>query len=66
MSRTATYALSLQRTVMGWALTDARGRVVFEARGCNARRRCLAHACSLGVLHLTFDEQRRAAHRYAP
>jgi hypothetical protein len=61
MSHTATYALSLQRTALGWALTDAQDRVVFEARWWNARRRCLAHARSLGVLRLTFDEQRRAA-----
>ena len=52
MSRTAAYALSLKQTSFGWALTDGLGRVVFQARGWNARRRCLAYASSLGVLRL--------------
>jgi hypothetical protein len=56
-----TRPLSLQRTTRGWALVDDQARAVYEAQGPNARRRCLAHARALGVLHLTFDEQLRAA-----
>lgn len=55
------HALSLQRTAAGWALFDERDRAVFEAQGPAARRRCLAKASALGVLRLTFDEQRPAA-----
>jgi hypothetical protein len=53
--------LSLQRTTLGWALYDGLHRVVFEAAGPFARRRCLAYASQLGVLRLSFDEQLRAA-----
>jgi hypothetical protein len=55
--------LSLQRTTSGWALLDADGHLVFEADGPDARRRCLAQASDLGVLHLRFDEQPRAPER---
>jgi hypothetical protein len=47
-------SLSLQRTTYGWALLDD-DRTVFEDHGTNSRRRCIAYACSLGVLHLRFD-----------
>jgi hypothetical protein len=53
MSPSTALTLSLQRTQLGWALTDGLGRTVFEARGWNARRRCLAQARSLGILRLT-------------
>jgi hypothetical protein len=53
--------LSLQRTTLGWALYDGHHRVVYEAAGPFARRRCLAHASRLGILRLSFDEQLRAA-----
>jgi hypothetical protein len=53
MSFTTTLTLSLERTRLGWALIDGLGRTVFEARGWNARRRCLAQARSLGILRLT-------------
>jgi hypothetical protein len=54
-------SLSLQRTATGWALLDEQDHVVYEARGRDARRQCLARAVDLGVLHLRFDEQPRAA-----
>jgi hypothetical protein len=53
--------LSLQRTATGWALLDEQDHVAYEARGRDARRQCLARAADLGVLHLRFDEQPRAA-----
>jgi hypothetical protein len=59
--RRAARSLSLQRTSTGWALFDEQGHVVFEARGRDARRLCLARAVDLGVLHIRFDEQPRAA-----
>jgi hypothetical protein len=58
MSTFATH-LRLQRTASGWALIDDLGRIVFQAEGRDARQRCLGYATDLGVLHLSFDEQRR-------
>jgi hypothetical protein len=49
--------LSLHRTASGWALVDERRRVVFEARGRDGRRQCLAYAAQLGVMRVRFDEQ---------
>jgi hypothetical protein len=47
-------SLSLSRTTSGWALLDD-DRTVFEDHGTNSRRRCIAYACTVGVLHLRFD-----------
>jgi hypothetical protein len=33
----------------GWALIDARGRVVYSALGISGRRRCLQYARSEGI-----------------
>jgi hypothetical protein len=51
-AHTRSLALSLQRTPLGWALLDHRHRAVFHARGRDARRKCLAHAAELGILHV--------------
>jgi hypothetical protein len=56
---TATHGLSLQRTESGWGLRDARDEAVFAADGRDARRKCVARAAELGILHLRFDEQPR-------
>jgi hypothetical protein len=51
----AATALSLQQTNSGWALVDGRRRQVFEARGRDARRKCLAYAANLGTLSVRFS-----------
>jgi hypothetical protein len=51
-AHTKSLALSLERTPLGWALRDNRHRAVFQARGRDARRKCLAYAAELGTLHV--------------
>jgi hypothetical protein len=42
--------LWLRATTDGWSLLDASGRVLFQGLGQAARRQCLEHARSRGVL----------------
>jgi hypothetical protein len=51
-SRTIPEFLRLLPTGDGWALVGQDGKVVFEALGTHARRRCLEFARARGVLGL--------------
>lgn len=52
VSRTSGEFLKLLPTGDGWALVGCDGKVVFDALGVDARRRCLEFARGRGVLAL--------------